>query len=352
MNKFEGSGQDNKDYTTNNESIPVDIDKAALINRRHAEGGSAEGSDGASVVHGMGHQLQAGRIACNLSIEDVSRHLRLSVKQVEALEKEDFEKLPTGTFLRGFVRNYACLVKLDPKPLLQTLPSSSEATIAHTTLNPMHSPRATSFSPNWTLNRQGYRNGRKQNGLLKVVLLVIFLLVTYGIYHSIEWKNFSLISSAAKTDIEHSIEAEVINGQSTIELRLPISPAITSGAQSNTNQTAQTMDMEPHQKKKHFSSVETLSSVAATNLNPGGGDLAALRFKFIGDSWVEVRDQANTIVYKQANVSGTEQVVNGKRPLSLIISNAIKVNLTYNGREIDLIPYTNENDGTARFTLE
>ena len=44
--------------------------------------------DSASVVHGVGHMLRNARMDRNISVEDVSRQLRISVQQVEAIEKE------------------------------------------------------------------------------------------------------------------------------------------------------------------------------------------------------------------------------------------------------------------------
>ena len=355
MNNFEGGNQDNNQTDVNNtvkaDSIPIDLDQAALINHRHTDEASAvEDNGGASVVHGIGHQLQTGRITCNLSIEDVARQLRLSAKQVEALEKEDYEKLPAGTFLRGFIRNYANLVKLDPGPMLRVLPSQAPTATVHTTLNPVRPQRATSFSSNLGWGRQSYRNGRSQKGLFKFIGAILFLLVIYGIYHSINWEKIPFVSSGSEKDAGAVDESRVNNGQSTIELQLPISPA-TSGAQNFSNQPEQAVDTAANQKQKHFSSVASLSA-AIPHSEPADSHFGSLHFYFASDSWVEVKNQAGRIVYKQENVGGSEQIISGKRPLSLVISNAAHVDLTYNERMIDLVPYTNENDGFARLTLE
>jgi cytoskeleton protein RodZ len=41
---------------------------------------------------------------------DVAAKLKLTARQIEALEQEDFSHLPSEVFVRGFVRNYARLV--------------------------------------------------------------------------------------------------------------------------------------------------------------------------------------------------------------------------------------------------
>ncbi len=356
MNKFEGSNQnDTNDTIVNADPVPVDIDKAALINHRSAEEEPKEDTDSACVVHGMGHQLQTGRIACNMSIEDVARQLRLSARQIEALEKEDFGKLPTGTFLRGFIRNYANLVKLDPKPMLRALPSPTPKITAHTTLNPVRPQRAAPFTSsvasNWSSGRQNYGNGGTQNGLLKIIVVAFSLLVIYGLYHSINWSQVPFVGSGSEKETSASVETSAANGQSTIELQLPISSATTSVPQKIINPPIQIIEAEADRKQKHFSSVESLAA-AISQSTSAGSQFGSLHFVFAGNAWVEVRDQDGAIVFKQENAAGTEQVISGKRPLSLVISNAAQVDLTYNARIIDLLPYTNENEGTARLTLE
>ena len=53
-----------------------------------------------------------------LTPEQVAQQLKLSVRQVIAIEQEAFDELPSNLFIRGFVRNYARLLKIDAEPLL------------------------------------------------------------------------------------------------------------------------------------------------------------------------------------------------------------------------------------------
>ena len=59
--------------------------------------------------------LRAAREALGLSIDAVAQQLKLAPRQVRALEDGDFAQLPGRTFVRGFMRNYARLVQLDPE---------------------------------------------------------------------------------------------------------------------------------------------------------------------------------------------------------------------------------------------
>ena len=48
-----------------------------------------------------------------MAIEDVADHLLLSVAQVKALEMDDYEKLPGATYIMGYWRSYAGLLRID-----------------------------------------------------------------------------------------------------------------------------------------------------------------------------------------------------------------------------------------------
>ncbi len=69
----------------------------------------------------FGRRLAAERQRLGLSLGELASRLRLHPKQVAAIEAENLDALPGGTFLRGFVRNYAKELKLDPAPLLDDL---------------------------------------------------------------------------------------------------------------------------------------------------------------------------------------------------------------------------------------
>jgi len=65
-----------------------------------------------------GAQLAAQREAMGWSVEQISEQLKLAPRQVRALEAGDYAALPNMAVVRGFVRAYAKVVKLDPAPLV------------------------------------------------------------------------------------------------------------------------------------------------------------------------------------------------------------------------------------------
>ncbi len=68
-----------------------------------------------------GDTLRKLREKRNLSIADVAQHLKYGVRQIEALERDDFQNLPGMTFVRGMTRSYAKLLGSNPTQLLSEL---------------------------------------------------------------------------------------------------------------------------------------------------------------------------------------------------------------------------------------
>ena len=97
-----------------------------------------------------GEKLATRRRELNLTLEQVSQTLKLSTRQIAAIEVNDFAALAGITTVKGFIRSYAKLLGLDPDPLVQMvthevradydpvlrrpLPAASLSAISHTSL--------------------------------------------------------------------------------------------------------------------------------------------------------------------------------------------------------------------------
>ncbi|MGB5707519.1 MAG: helix-turn-helix domain-containing protein [Arenicellales bacterium] len=65
-----------------------------------------------------GRILAEKRSAWGLSIQDVASNLNLGVETIEALEADNYDHLPGTTFVKGYIRAYARLLKLDVEDLM------------------------------------------------------------------------------------------------------------------------------------------------------------------------------------------------------------------------------------------
>lgn len=61
----------------------------------------------------IGETLRRERQRLNLDLEQVARETKINRRLLEAIEAEDFDRLPGGVFTRSFVRQYARVLGLD-----------------------------------------------------------------------------------------------------------------------------------------------------------------------------------------------------------------------------------------------
>ena len=303
--------------------------------------------DSASVVQSVGHLLRKARLMKGMSVEDVSRQLRLSVLQIEAIEKEAFDKLPGRTFLRGFIRNYAHLVQLDPNPLLQMLPEST--------------PVISTYERTPLKNKQlSFASSREDSGGNRLVSVIVLLMIVVGAYYAYESSDWTKQADQNATTTAAASEVKIDAAKTSVEIQLPLSTSVNNEASSQVNKAPEfnlsannkSIDARSSATKIEAIELENKSFLEGIDdLANISNDLGNLHFKFTADSWVKVLDGKGVSLLEQVRKGGTEQNLTGKRPLSIVLGNASGVILTYNGTEVDIRSYKKQ-DGTARFTLE
>src|SRR5258706_666891 len=67
----------------------------------------------------FGRQLKEARELRGVSLRQIATATKISMAVLEALERNDFSRLPGGIFSRAFVRAYAIEVNLDPDQTVQ-----------------------------------------------------------------------------------------------------------------------------------------------------------------------------------------------------------------------------------------
>src|SRR5437870_1763683 len=67
----------------------------------------------------FGRRLREARERRGVTLRQIANATKISVRALEALERNDFSRLPGGIFSRSFVRSYAVEVGLDPEVTIQ-----------------------------------------------------------------------------------------------------------------------------------------------------------------------------------------------------------------------------------------
>ena len=66
----------------------------------------------------VGQILKEARENKLYTLEDIEKHTKIRTEMLEALERDDYEKLPPLIFIQGFIKNYGKFLGLDTAKLL------------------------------------------------------------------------------------------------------------------------------------------------------------------------------------------------------------------------------------------
>ncbi len=252
-----------------------------------------------------------------LSVADVAQRLKYGARQIEALEAEEFDRLPGATFVRGMVRGYAKLLETDPEPILGALDQHYVPGEITLDLRAKRVP----FAP-----------GGKRSGTRIYLLLSLVVLVVAGVAY--EWRAgaFPWARYASNAAPPQNAAKPRPAPAPKVEAEAPLVPP-----QAEAPKTAA------------VAAPATVEQVQAATPAAAPGGEGRIRMEFGGQSWVEIRDKDGQMLMSQLNPTGSRRVVSGRTPLSLVIGNAANVRLTYNDKPVDLRPYTQIE--VARLTL-
>lgn len=265
-----------------------------------------------------GATLRAAREAHGLSLGDVSQALKFGVRQIEALENDDFSSLQGTTFIRGFVRSYARYLRLDEQPLLTALENQAPATVPE--VRGVESMDA-------EMPMAGPDSGKRLYWLALAVLLL-------GAVAWFAWKGQPPVArdatpSPTSSTATSASEAPPSALQQPTPVMLPAAEQAASVAETSAANPA----------------ADTASPTAVVS-----PDERQVTLSFSDRSWVEVRDATQRTVYTGMSEPDTRQSVRGRPPFQLVIGNAQTVKLRYEDRSIDLQPYIRAD--VARLTLD
>lgn len=279
-----------------------------------------------------GAQLASARVAAGLSIAQIAEQMHISVRQVEAIEADRYEELPGAVFVRGFVRNYARLLKLDPVPLLRGLEPALGGDA------PLRAHEIAGTLPE--SSRRGH--GWMWVGLIALVLAVIAIAAAYE-----RWLGRA---PASASDSPPAGLAEPFTAP-PIAAPEPPAPEQSSAAvpfERSADATVAPAEQAPQPAQAPVIDAAPPAEIAANNATVDAG--VRLEIVFAAEAWIEVRDADGKVRFSGTVPAGSTRRFESRLPLDVVVGNASGVRITYNGRPFDLAPHATRN--IARFRLE
>jgi cytoskeletal protein RodZ len=117
----------------------------------------------------LGEELKRERELREISLREISEATKISIRILEAIEKNNFQALPGGIFNRNFLRAYAEFVGLDSENVVRKYHQQFDSSEEHVAPTPGMAG---------ALHEQ---EGQKSSKTLPIVLMLILLVVAAAV---------------------------------------------------------------------------------------------------------------------------------------------------------------------------
>jgi len=290
-----------------------------------------------------GKTLAAQREAMGWTVEQVAEQLKLAVRQVVALEAGDYAALPGPAVVRGFVRAYAKVLKLEAAPLVAMIPLDTPEP-GDATGTTVRRDKPASFS------EVRFPTSGKRSGLPLGPIAVALLVVAAA---AGAWQ-FGLLPAGLLHGGAPSAAGPAAAGSQASVTVLPTPVTGAAGEPMETTLIKPGEELKPTPSTSvPLISVPPPAGAAAT---PGSGSPAgvapampvaaaaaganALVVEVREDSWIEVRRAKGAPLIARLVKGGSTETFDVTEPVTLVVGKPSAVSATLRGAAVELPPVT------------
>lgn len=275
-----------------------------------------------------GTALAAQREAMGWTVEQVAEQLKLAVRQVVALEAGDYAALPGPAVVRGFIRAYAKILKLDAAPLVAMValetPEPGDATA--TTVK---RERPATFS-----EVRFPTHGRRRGLPLGVIGATAVVVASVALAWYFQLIPAQLLGGAATEPAASQPAAPTLAAPVAETAPAAPAPVLTEAAVPPADTlSAPAPAPEPAAAVPAPALVPLVSAPAPAAPVAGAGTLV-LAVK--SDSWIEVRPAKGAPLLSKLVRAGNTETVDVKEPVTLVVGKPTGVVATLRGAPLDL----------------
>lgn len=319
---------------------------------------NTEASEDKTVSMTTGERLRQAREQLGLSQQAVAERLCLKMSTVRDIEEDNLSADLASTFVRGYIRSYAKLVRVPEEELLPMLAKQAPLKVAK--VAPMQS-----FS-------LGKRRKKRDGWLMSFTWLIVFVVV--GLTGAWWWQNHKAQQEEIVTMADQS-SAQLSQNNEGQSVPLTDSNADNSAPQADNGSTPVDTGVVPPQSQTPAvtgsataqqpavvspsqTTLPETTPVAPTAPLPTAdagvaapaADPNALVMEFSADCWLQVSDANGKTLYSGSQKSGGKLNLAGTAPYKLTIGAPAAVQIQYQGKPVDLSRFVKSNR-VARLTI-
>ncbi|MEM7304583.1 MAG: RodZ domain-containing protein [Pseudomonadota bacterium] len=288
----------------------------------------------------IGATLRKAREEASYSIAFVADQIHLPEAVVEALEHNEFERLPGPVFVRGYIRSYAKLLDIDAQPLVGQIDGGLIPEVADSQMGKPIKIKTSRLDPLvvW--------------GAVTVCVIAVGLLFAW-------WMQESKEDPVQLAEVVEQVE---VSGGHTAEpnpMEVPDKQEhqVSLGDVSLNSQSAQSPESGHTSRNNSDQNSELIVSATdkqeIVEIPAVGGDTEQTRLTVIfnEESWAEIFDARKRRLLHGLIKPGATRVISGQAPFSVFLGNSPGVVFEINGEKYDHSPYIRGNK-TARFQID
>ena len=287
-----------------------------------------------------GQTLAQAREAKGLSQQQVADSLRLRLTVVQLIEADDYDKLASNTFVRGYLRSMAKALEVSEEKVFTAFNEHGYDTSQTSNV------KMQSFSR----RKVRERNDSRLKWVSYVVILIVLALVLVWWWQE---SNFSLNtitgSEDAPTEQEARQERTTIQSIPQVVRPAEVARSSTAGEPSSTDD----VDAEPEPATTEPDTATTEPDIATTEPDiattepetiaaepePTPEPAEQLVFAFNEACWIKVTDATGEDIAIGVKAAGYRMPLTGEPPFDIILCKPEAVTLTYNGDNVNLDDY-------------
>ncbi len=255
----------------------------------------------------LGGVLRKARLARGAKpLVDIATELRIRPHLLEALETDDYDKLPGVIYAAGFLRTYANYLGLDAGVLVERLKESGQARPLEAPLvfpEPLNDPRIP---------------GKALVGLAAVLCLAV-----YGAWYSFSEKDVGSLEAVAKPRPEITalaVRDEPVAAPQQPAFAAPMTPAVTETPSDVANETALAAgDATTATTPTDAVVGDQTAPVAAADMAGEGGGIT---LKATADAWIRIEGPDDKTVVEKILKAGETLKAPANQGFKMMTGNA------------------------------
>lgn len=295
----------------------------------------------------VGERLALARSGQELSVEQVAGQLKWSARQIAEIEAGHYSVFPDMLTVRGFVRTYAKILKIDSTLLLHDLAAEYEKLPA----KPLDRPKLDTPFPTGRMPLLGRHHNNSQKIFGGAILLLLCLLAVFvwraellhfvrGIYPV---SSIPAADQVSTTEIKPAVQ-DNFSPPSAPEVNQPVveskdaasekkPPAPSENSRQNVSvPVVAALNSKAGEAIQDGTQMEAQKNPRTAEFSPAD----SLVLHFSQDSWVQIKRLNGSVVVSRLYKAGTDEVVGVTEPLNMVIGNAPGVAAKLRGQDLNL----------------